>query len=199
MSKGLLIVDPQLDFMPGGALAVPNGDKIIGPLNKAISIMGGCDFGQIFMSMDWHPERTSHFDHWPVHCRRGFERTYPPDNLNIWELFTFKFPVFYKGFRQDEDCYSAFDGFNSELYPLEEVLKQQGVYELYVGGLATDYCVKATVLDALKFGFPVSVLTDCIAAVKEDSGERAIAQMCAAGARIITTETMLWEVKAIWA
>lgn len=202
MSKALLIVDPQVDFMPGGSLAVHNGDKIIEPLNKVIDSFGGCDIGDIIMSMDWHPEVTSHFEkyggRWPIHCVKNTVGAYPPDSLNVHELFGFNFPVFYKGFKQNEDCYSAFDGFNSELYILDEYLKMIRIQELYIGGLATDYCVRATVLDALKLGYKVNVIADCCAAVNEVTGIQAVAQMTDAGARFINSDGVIKEVKAQW-
>lgn len=197
MNNALLIVDPQLDFMPRGALAVPDGDKIIEPLNRVIDAMGGCDVGEIFMSLDWHPEVTSHFDKWPVHCRKGYDGAYPPDNLNIWELFNYKWPIFYKGFKENEDCYSAFDGFNQEFYSLQETLITHRITELYVGGLATDYCVMATVLDALKMGFKVSVLADCVKAV--DINSSAITHMSDSGARFINSDQAIKEILSRWA
>jgi len=177
--RALIVVDVQNDFCPGGALAVAHGDEVVAPLNNLIEEF--LERGEpVFKSRDWHPEKTKHFaDYggtWPVHCvqnTRGAE-FHPElmDNIHI--------RVISKGLG-DEDCYSAFDGTNLALE-----LRRLGVEEVWVGGLATDYCVKNTVLDALKEGFQVKALKDAMRPVEVNAGDgqRAIEEMQAAGAEI---------------
>jgi nicotinamidase/pyrazinamidase len=134
----------------------------------------------VFKSRDWHPEKTKHFaavgGTWPVHCvqkTKGAECH--PDLIDDIHIRTIS-----KGLG-DEDSYSAFDGTDLALQ-----LHRLGVEEVWVGGLATDYCVKNTVLDGLKEGFRVKALADAMRAVEVQpgDGERAIAEMCDAGAEI---------------
>lgn len=174
----LLIVDVQNDFLPGGSLAVPGGDEVIAPLNCAIAAARRKGL-PIIASRDWHPRNHCSFrargGPWPEHCvadtpgaqfAPGLEL--PPDAI-----------IVSKATREDADAYSAFDGTG-----LAERLRALGVERLLVGGLATDYCVLNTVRDALKAGFEVLLLTDAIRAVNVEpgDGERAEAEMCAAGA-----------------
>ena len=174
----LLIVDLQNDFCPGGALPVKDGDKIVEPINRIMD-----KFDLIIASKDMHPEKTVHFDKWPVHCVRGTRGSEFHPDLNS-EKIDF---VFEKGTGNKDDGYSAFDATNKDL---EEFLRENKVDELYVCGLATDYCVKATVLDALKRGFKTLVLTDCIKAVNvnPDDGEKALKEMRDKGAILIESK-----------
>ena len=184
--RALLLVDVQNDFCPGGALAVAEGDQVIAPLNKLIEEF--LSRGEpIFRSRDWHPQQTKHFAEfggtWPVHCvqnTKGAE--FHPDLIDDPRISTIS-----KGMG-DEDSYSAFDGTD-----LASQLRQLGVEEVWVGGLATDYCVKNTVLDALKEGFRVKALEDAMRAVELNHGDshRAIAEMREAGAEIITSALSL--------
>lgn len=177
--RALIVVDVQNDFCPGGALAVAQGDEVVAPLNKLIEEF--LERGQpVFKSRDWHPQVTRHFaaygGTWPVHCvqnTKGAE--FHPDLIDDMHI-----RVISKGLG-DEDSYSAFDGTDLALQ-----LRRLGVEEVWVGGLATDYCVKNTVLDALKEGFRVRALKDAMRAVevKPGDGERAIAEMQNAGAEI---------------
>ena len=178
--QALIVVDVQNDFCPGGTLAVPHGDEVVEPLNQLIDefLERGAP---VYKSRDWHPPTTKHFAKyggtWPVHCvqnTRGAEfhpalRDDPRIN------------VISKGLG-DKDCYSAFDETD-----LASQLRQQQVEEVVVGGLATDYCVKHTVLEALKQGFKVKALNNAMRAVEVQpgDGERAIEEMRAAGAEII--------------
>jgi nicotinamidase/pyrazinamidase len=175
--RALIVVDVQNDFCPGGALAVAQGDEVVAPLNKLIKEF--LERGEpVFKSRDWHPEKTKHFaaygGTWPVHCvqnTKGSEfHSELIDDMHI--------RVVSKGLG-DEDSYSAFDGTDLALQ-----LRRLGVEEVWVGGLATDYCVKQTVLDALREGFQVKALKDAMRAVevKPGDGERAIAEMQNAGA-----------------
>jgi nicotinamidase/pyrazinamidase len=176
-NRALIVVDVQNDFCPGGALAVAQGDQVVAPLNKLIEEF--LERGEpVFKSRDWHPEKTRHFaaygGTWPVHCvqdTKGAE--FHPGLIDDMHI-----RVISKGLG-DEDSYSAFDGTDLALQ-----LRRLGVEEVWVGGLATDYCVKNTVLDALKEGFRVKALKDAMRAVelKPGDGERAIIEMQNAGA-----------------
>ena len=180
--RALLLVDVQNDFCPGGALAVAEGDQVVPPLNKLIENF--LERGEpVFRSRDWHPRQTKHFAEyggtWPVHCvqdTKGAE--FHPDLIDNIHIRTIS-----KGMG-DEDSYSAFDGTDLALQ-----LRRLGVEEVWVGGLTTDYCVKTTVLDALKEGFRVKALKDAMKPVEVNpgDGERAIEEMRAAGAEIVNS------------
>lgn len=186
----LIIVDVQNDFCPGGALAVPDGDKIVEPLNR-LAIFVRENGGMNLTTRDWHPEKTKHFAKdgglWPVHCVGGTGgANFHPDLRHIgW--------VFDKGFRPDENAYSAFDAETLDGTKFIDALKLLKADTLYVGGLATDYCVKATVLDAIKYGFKTVLLTDAIRAVNINpgDGDKAIAEMVATGVILATTEEVM--------
>jgi len=178
--RALIVVDVQNDFCPGGALAVPHGDEVIAPLNQLIEAF--LERGEpVFKSRDWHPAKTKHFaaygGTWPVHCVQETKGAEFHPNL----LDDIHIRVVSKGLG-DEDCYSAFDETDLALQ-----LQGLGVEEVWVGGLATDYCVKNTVLDALKQGFKVKAITDAMRAVdlQPGDGERAIEEMSNAGAEIL--------------
>ncbi len=180
IKRCLLIVDLQNDFCPGGALAVKDGDKIVEPIN---SIMDKFDL--VIASKDMHPENTVHFKKWPVHCVRGTKGSDFHPDLNSDKIDF----VFEKGTGNRDDGYSAFEATNMDL---ESFLKEKGVDELYVCGLATDYCVKETVMDALKRGFKTLVITDCIKAVDlvEGDGERALFEMKKRGATLLESKNI---------
>ncbi|HKO41901.1 MAG TPA: bifunctional nicotinamidase/pyrazinamidase [Pyrinomonadaceae bacterium] len=184
--RALLLVDVQNDFCPGGALAVAEGDQVIAPLNKLIEEF--LSRGEpVFRSRDWHPPQTKHFTQfggtWPVHCVQDTEGAeFHPDLIDDKRIRTIS-----KGMG-DEDSYSAFDGTDLALQ-----LRQLGVEEVWVGGLATDYCVKNTVLDALKEGLRVKALEDGMRAVEVNpgDGERAIEEMRAAGAEFVRKDQLV--------
>ena len=178
--QALIVVDVQNDFCPGGTLAVPRGDEVIEPLNELIDEF--LERGNpVYKSRDWHPPSTKHFEAyggtWPVHCVQNTKGAEFHPALRDDPRIT----VISKGLG-DKDCYSAFDETN-----LASKLREQNVEEVVVGGLATDYCVKNTVLDALKKGFKVKALKDAMRAVElqPGDGERAIEEMRAAGAEIV--------------
>ena len=179
----LIVVDVQNDFLPGGALAVTDGDQVIAPLNRAVSLFGSRGL-PVFFSRDWHPPAhcsfTAQGGAWPAHCVAGTPGARFAAAMKVPDDAT----IVSKGTSLDRDAYSALDGTD-----LPERLRAGGIRRLYVGGLATDYCVKATVLDALAAGFQVVVLADAIRAVnvEPEDGERAIAAMIDAGARMIST------------
>jgi nicotinamidase/pyrazinamidase len=177
--QALIVVDVQNDFCPGGTLAVAHGDEVVAPLNKLIAEFLERD-APVFKSRDWHPARTKHFaaygGTWPVHCVQGTKGAeFHPALTDDTRV-----RVVSKGL-SDEDSYSAFDGTD-----LASQLRDLGVKEVLVGGLATDYCVKNTVLDALKQGFAVKALTNAMRPVdlEPGDGDRAIEEMRAAGAEI---------------
>ena len=177
--RALIVVDVQNDFCPGGALAVERGDEVVEPLNRLIEQFLGRG-EPVYKSRDWHPARTRHFTAhggtWPVHCVQGTRGA----EFHAGLLDDPRVRVVSKGLG-DEDNYSAFDGTT-----LAEELRRQGVREVWVGGLATDYCVKQTVLDALREGFRVRALADAMRAVNLRPGDdaRALEEMRAAGAEV---------------
>jgi nicotinamidase/pyrazinamidase len=181
--QALIVVDVQNDFCPGGALAVPHGDEVIEPLNNLIDDFLAHD-APVYKSRDWHTATTKHFaaygGTWPVHCVQNTEGAAFHPALRDDPRIT----VISKGLG-DKDCYSAFDETD-----LAARLRQQGVEEVVVGGLATDYCVKNTVLDALQQGFKVKAPENAMRAVELNpgDGERATEEMRAAGAEIVATD-----------
>jgi nicotinamidase/pyrazinamidase len=178
--RALVIVDVQNDFCPGGALAVQHGDEVVAPLNRlAKEFLQRGDL--VFKSRDWHPAKTKHFaaygGTWPVHCvQETHGADFHPDLIDDPRII-----VISKG-TGDEDTYSAFGGTD-----LASQLRAHGVEEIWVGGLATDYCVKHTVLDALREGFQVKAISDAMRAVEREQGNgaRAIEEMLRSGAEIV--------------
>lgn len=182
-NAALLIVDVQNDFCPGGALAVPGGDRVVGPLNRA----AGCfaDAGlPVLASRDWHPPVTRHFREyggvWPPHCVQDSPGAAFHPSLLLPEGTV----VITKGSDPAMDAYSAFDGRDREGRLLGEVLASRQVQHLFVGGLATDYCILSSVLDARRAGLEVTVLTDAVAGVDvaEGDSKKALEEMRKAGA-----------------
>ncbi len=165
--KALLIVDVQNDFCHGGALAVPEGDGVVPVINLLMD-----SFPVVVASKDWHPENSLHFKHWPVHCVQNTTGADFHPQLDYKRIKQ----VFLKGTGLDDDGYSAFDATNEEL---EVYLKQAYIEDLYVCGLATDYCVRASAMDAKSKGFNVFVINDAIRGVdiNEGDNERAIDEM----------------------
>lgn len=184
--SALLLVDVQNDFCPGGALPVPHGDRVIPVLNAMSEQFA--DVGlPVFASRDWHPPDTTHFTThggpWPVHCVAGTPGAQfhpglhlPPDTI-----------VISKGQDKRDDGYSAFEGTTSDGRRLAEHLRERGVTHLYVGGLATDYCVRASVLDARSAGLIVTVLADGIAGITDETTRRALDEMRNAGASVVAS------------
>jgi len=186
----LIIVDMQNDFMPGGALPVPDGDKIIPTLNKYIQIFA--DRGNpIFFTRDWHPEDhisfKGHGGIWPVHCVQETEGAQfhpdlliPPDN---------KF-IISKGMSRDFDAYSGFQG-----TVLKNLLEERGIKRLFIGGVATDYCVFNTALGGINLGYQVFVLQDGIKGVDVNKGdsERALNKLLEKGTSLISLQDVVSE------
>jgi len=189
--EALLIIDVQNDFCPGGSLGVPDGDAVVPVLNRYIE-----RFSQhgdpIIASRDWHPPVTRHFrEHggiWPPHCVQDTRGAAFHGDLKLPEQAI----VVSKGMSPDADSYSAFEAEDARHRPLTDLLHELGVKRLYVGGLATDYCVKSSVLDALREGFDVEILTDAMRGVELQPGdsEKALAEMRNAGAHPVTLEAL---------
>ena len=191
LKKALLIVDLQNDFCPGGALAIPEGDKIIPNINKYIRIFTKAQL-PIFASRDWHPVRTKHFKDfggaWPVHCIQNTRGAAFHLKLKLPKEAI----LLYKGMDPEKDSYSVFQAEDDSGLIFLNLLKIRGIKEIYICGLATDYCVKSSALDALKFGFKVKLLVDGIKGVdlKEGDSQRAIAEMIKKGAKKITLKNL---------
>jgi nicotinamidase/pyrazinamidase len=181
----LLLVDPQNDFCPGGSLAVPEGDQVMPVLNDWAQAAQEAGV-PIFVSRDWHPPHTTHFQSgggvWPVHCVAGTPGAEFHPKLRVPATAI----VVSKGMGATEDAYSAFQARDEAGTPLPELLQRHDVRRLYVMGLATDYCVKASALAGLASGLEVVVVPEGIRAVnlEPEDGPRAIDEMRAAGARI---------------
>jgi nicotinamidase/pyrazinamidase len=177
----LVLVDVQNDFLPGGSLAVPGGDRVIPVLNRWIERFRAAGL-PIFATRDWHPaDHCSFVDQggpWPRHCvadtpgaRFSPELDLPPG-----------VPVISKAMRPEKEAYSDFEDTD-----FAGRLRALGVERLFVGGIATDYCVRATVLGALEHGFEAVLLLDGVRPVdvRPGDGDRAIAEMTAAGAETV--------------
>lgn len=199
--KALIIVDIQEDFLPGGALGVKEGDQVIPLINQLTQQ----DFDVIVASMDLHPQNHGSFasthgkqpgEHielkgldqilWPNHCVQNTPGAKLAPELETSKIEKF----FYKGTERDIDSYSAFfDNGHLKSTGLGDYLKSKGVTDVYFAGLATDYCVKYSVLDAVQLGFKAHVFVDACRAVNLKKGdcERAIEEMKEAGAQITTT------------
>ncbi len=188
MTLGILLVDPQYDFFPGGSLAVAEGDRIVEPVNALLQRFEGAP---VFASRDWHPASTRHFKErggiWPPHCVQGTRGAAFHADLKMERAH-----VFSKGMNPEDDAgYSAFEAVREEggkTVALLDALKGAHVDTLLVAGLATDYCVKATVLDALNNAIPTFVYTPGVRAVdvKPGDGDKALQEMKAAGALLVT-------------
>lgn len=179
----LIVVDVQRDFLPGGALGVPAGDAVVEPLNRAIRAFEQAGL-PVFYSRDWHPPDHCSFVErggpWPPHCVAGTAGAGFAPRLRL----PIDAAVVSKATDRDRDAYSAFQGTS-----LTKQLKAAGIRRVFVGGLATDYCVKATVLDARAKGFGVEVLGDAVRAVEVQPGDgsRALQEMKKSGANLTTT------------
>ena len=176
--EALIVVDVQNDFCPGGALAVENGDKVISGINKLLSIDKWLRVG----TRDWHPDNHISFQKhggiWPEHCVR--ESVGSEFHRLLHSHFFQK--VVSKGTKETLEAYSGFEGTE-----LSEILREYGVKKIFICGLATDYCVRATALDARKEGFEVVLISDCVESVniKAGDGEKAIQEMTEFGCAML--------------
>lgn len=182
----LLVVDVQRDFLPGGSLPVPRGDEVVPILNGYIALFRKHDL-PIIASRDWHPPDHCSFmaqgGPWPTHCVAGTEGAAFAPSLEL----PHEAVIISKATTASKDAYSAF-----ERTELNTHLRQLGVSRVFVGGLATDYCVLHTVCDALRLGYRVVLLLDAIRAVDvvAGDGERAIVTMQEAGAVTMTRDRL---------
>lgn len=175
--EALIVVDMQRDFMPGGTLPVPDGDKIISKCNEYIK-----NFKKrgalIVATRDWHPKNHISFKAqggpWPRHCVQDtpgaeFVVELPQDAV-----------IISKATEPDKEAYSGFEGTN-----LAEILREKGVKSVYVCGVATEYCVKATALDAVKNGFETYLLLDAVKGIKPEDEELALKELEKAGVKLL--------------
>lgn len=180
---GLLLVDVQNDFCPGGALPIEEGDKIVPVLNQWIEAAQARGV-PIYASRDWHPVQhmsfQGHGGKWPPHCIQDTDGAAFHPELKLPD----KVVKITKGVRFDQDQNSAFDQTG-----LAEQLTREGVRHLWIGGLALDVCVLATVLDARRLGFDVHVILEATRPVTPEGGEEAIRVMRKAGAHIVNERT----------
>lgn len=169
----LIVVDVQNDFLPGGKLAVDEGDRVHAPLNALMD-----RFFHVYATRDWHPRDHASFavsgGRWPPHCVQDTMGAAFSPKLRTATIEA----VISKGVDPNTEGYSGFEGTD-----LEQRLRAAGIARVFIGGLATDYCVRATALDARRLGFAVVVVMDAIAAVKvkPDDERKAIEEMRAAG------------------
>lgn len=179
----LVIVDVQVDFLPGGSLAVPDGQEILPAVNRYISFFSG-QHCAIVATRDWHPADHCSFRArggiWPPHCIAGTSGAAFAPGLALPAQTI----VISKATTPDMEAYSGFQG-----TALAERLRELGVHRIFVVGLATDYCVLHTVKDAIAAGFAVVLLLDAVRAVDVQPGDgaKAIAEMKALGAVVVET------------
>jgi nicotinamidase/pyrazinamidase len=189
MPRALIVVDVQNDFCPGGSLAVEHGDRVASQISRWLA-SGPERYDLVVATMDWHPPPGGpvEFDHfsdapdyaatWPPHCVQGTAGAELHPDLTLPENVV----VVRKG--QAGAAYSGFEGHDATGSPLAEVLRRAPVDAVDVVGLATDYCVKATALDAKSHGHDVRVLSEMVAGVAPESTAKALDDMRAAGVRI---------------
>jgi nicotinamidase/pyrazinamidase len=188
MSKALFIVDVQNDFTEGGALGVDGGDAVAERITRFLEAHAG-EYAVIVASRDWHDgdnDNGGHFhpepdfvDSWPVHCVSGTEGAeYDPGLDTAAVTHHVK-----KG--QGVPAYSLFEGMTDEGVTVAHLLDEHGVVDVDVTGLATDYCVRASALDAIEHGRHVRILTDLVAGVARESSEASLAELAHAGAELV--------------
>jgi nicotinamidase/pyrazinamidase len=180
----LLVVDVQADFLAGGSLAVFRGDEVVPVLNDYLALFRLAGL-PVLATRDWHPGKHLSFQAqggpWPPHCVAGTSGARFAPGLKLPADAV----VISKATEPQREAYSGFEGTE-----LDRVLRQAGVGRLFIGGLATDYCVLNTVLDALALGYQTLLLQDAIRAVEVQSGDgqRALAQMLQQGAQAVTLQ-----------
>jgi nicotinamidase-related amidase len=178
----LIIVDVQKDFCPGGAVPVPEGDKVVPVINEYVKKFKRAG-ARVYATRDWHPPNHISFKPyggtWAPHCVQGSEGAKFHPDLKLPE----DVEVISKAMDPGKESYSGFDGTE-----LGQELEKHRVKRVFVGGLATDYCVKNTVLDALKLGFETILLTDATRGVnvKPEDNMKAIDEMTGKGAKKAT-------------
>jgi nicotinamidase/pyrazinamidase len=183
--NALILVDIQNDFCPGGALAVKDGDEIVPVVNKLQK-----RFSLVVATKDWHPVDHSSFSIWPPHCVQESSGAEFVKELETNSIAR----VFLKGTDQLIDSYSGFfDNEHRRATGLGDYLKERGVTEIFIAGLATDYCVKFTALDAVMLGFKTSIVIDACRGVEVHPGDtlRAVKEMQAAGVQVINSSELI--------
>ena len=187
-NSALILVDIQNDFCPGGALAVEEGDQIVEVVNRLMP-----RFPLVISTQDWHPANHISFKAqggpWPPHCVQGTRGAELHPDLDTERIKNY----LRKASSPGKDDYSEFEGKDEQDRSLDQVLKGHKVNRIFVAGLATDYCVLATVLDGLKLGFEVFAVSDAMRAVnvEPEDGSRALRQMSEAGAQLVTSDQIL--------
>ena len=176
MKTALIIVDMQNDFVEGGALAVSGGRALVPIINRIVRDLGSTVL--VVTSQDWHPLKAEHFDKWPVHCvanTKGAELVegleLPGNTIHI-----------FKGTSGSDDGYSAFEGVEHREggKALERILREHDIQAILICGIATDYCVKATALDAVKHKFHTTLITNACVGVSSLTAKAALKEMAAA-------------------
>ena len=190
MSRALFVVDVQNDFTEGGALGVDGGDAVALAVSRHLVAHHG-DYALVVASRDWHDAEGDNGGHfavdaapdfvtsWPVHCVAGTAGADYDPGLDLTHITHH----LKKG--QGRPAYSLFEGVADDGATAAELLTRYGVVDLDVVGIATDYCVRATALDAIAHGVHVRVFTDLIAGVAEPSSEAALAELAHAGAELV--------------
>ncbi|QAY58780.1 isochorismatase family protein [Microbacterium protaetiae] len=190
MGTALFIIDVQNDFTEGGALGVTGGDAVATGVSQLLADRAGA-YDIVVASRDWHDadnDNGGHFatgepdfvDTWPVHCVAGTEgAAYDPGLVTASITHHVK-----KG--QGKPAYSLFEGVTDDGRTVEQLLDEHGIVDVDVTGIATDYCVRASALDALARGRHVRIFTDLIAGVAAESSEAAMAELAHAGAELAT-------------
>jgi len=188
-NSAIIAVDIQNDFCPGGALPVPDGDAVVYSMNLYITKFSKMGL-PVYFTRDWHPQNHISFKTnggiWPEHC---VQETYGAE-LHKKLLIPSRAVIISKGISADNDGYSGF-----EETDLDKRLKAKNIRQLFIGGLATDYCVKSTVLDALHAGFDVVFLSDASKGVDVNTGasEQAIDEMLREGAVKVVYGDIRWQ------
>ena len=197
--KALLIIDMQNDFMPGGSLRVAHGNEIIPIINRLIDL-----FNKVYATKDWHPKDHVSFasvhnkkvndeisvnQHiqrlWPDHCIQNTEGAKLVSGININKIEK----IFYKGSDESVDSYSAFFDNNHERSTgLDLFLKEKGIKDVYMVGVATEYCVKFSALDALSLGFNVYIIEDACMPVDKNSEEQQLLELEKKGINLISSK-----------
>lgn len=203
--KALLVVDIQNDFLPGGALGVPDGNEIISTVNK---LQNSGYFDLIVGTQDWHPADHSSFASqyedmnpldktilggleqilWPDHCVQGTKGAQFPDELDTRRMET----IFRKGMEKNIDTYSAFfDNGHKKDTGLSGFLKTRNIDHVFIVGLAGDFCVNFSIRDAIKEGFKVTLIKDCTRPIDKDNFKKELVELSDLGTELIESKDLL--------
>jgi len=193
MSKALFIVDVQNDFTEGGALGVDGGDAVASGISAFLAAHAG-DYELIVASRDWHHAEGDNGGHfaagepdfvntWPVHCVAGTAGAEYDPGLDVSAV------THHVKKGQGRPAYSLYEGVTDDGSSVAELLEEHGVLDVDVAGIATDYCVRASALDAIAHGRRVRILTDLVAGVAPGTSEAALAELAHAGAELVDSES----------